>query len=235
MAQTYNSILGYIKRNLGAKVNLLEMTDDEIIDGIKEDVIPYFSQYIPDSKYVLITDANREPSQIGYGLYRYTIPLSPNTYVIDILDAYQLQSNSVMDDYGYLVINSTDLIDVAISNKLQDIAKYLSTYQTWEFIPPNIIQFDLAIGPGSIVNYCINHLDLDTILPDYFETVFKPLCLAFVKKWLSALRSKYSNLSTPFGQIEMNWDKLDAEWKEEFTELEQKLLRSPFDHYIHIC
>jgi hypothetical protein len=236
MAQTWNNVLGFIKRRLGAKINLLEMSDDEIIEGITDDVLPYFSQYIPYQKYVLITQGNLAPGKTGYNRYRYNIPIDTVTeQIIDVEDVYFGADSTILDDYGYEISNPSDIVSVAMANKLADISESMSVRQTWEFIPPNMLETDQDILTGCIVKYSVSHTKLDTIPPDYFQTVFKPLCLANVKQWISALRSKYEGLNTPFGEIRVNWQKLEQEYQQEFQELEQKLLRAPGDHYIHIC
>jgi hypothetical protein len=65
--QTWTNLLNYFKRNMGAKLNLLEMSDEEIIEGIQEDVIPLFSQYSSTKKFCLITESNRKPFTINSG------------------------------------------------------------------------------------------------------------------------------------------------------------------------
>ena len=47
MPQTWNNLLEYIKLELGVPVNLLEISDDDIIKYIKNHALPEFSQYVP--------------------------------------------------------------------------------------------------------------------------------------------------------------------------------------------
>ena len=38
-SQSWNNTLNYIKRNLGAPTTLLEMSDEEIVEGLEEDTL----------------------------------------------------------------------------------------------------------------------------------------------------------------------------------------------------
>ncbi len=53
--QNWNNILNYVKLNLGAPLNLIEMSDDEIIENLKDQVLPVFSQYCPLKKWTYIS------------------------------------------------------------------------------------------------------------------------------------------------------------------------------------
>ena len=46
MSQSWNNILSYIKLGLGAPLNLLEFSDEELIQNLKEHVLPFFSQLL---------------------------------------------------------------------------------------------------------------------------------------------------------------------------------------------
>jgi len=248
--QTYNNILSYIKREMGSKLNLLEMSEQEIIDGINEDILPFYSQYSPNNKYCIIGPDQKINHVLdsGQNQWTYIIPSDPEEYIIDVLDAY-VQNNSdlfygtkyasgnLMDStnvFGQGVSNTfgEGLVDVAINNQYSDIIESMSVKNTWEFSMPNKIMFDEEILNGVII-YNVSHKDVTTILPDYFHRLFKPLCLAFVKRWISALRSKYESIETPMGIMKMNWNKLESDSKQEMEKIKQDLENIPPDHFIY--
>jgi len=251
--QNWNNILNFIKRNLGATVNLIELSDNEIISGLKEDVLPEFSQYIPAKEYCQILPFHRLPFQEGYNRWRYRIPVSPQTYIININDVYINNSsytNSVQIDDG-AIINDTaldnfqnysfnpnpaigeNLIDAVIANAMIDANRYIHGQNTWEFIPPNTMSFDYSIG-SAIVVYNIVHTTLSTIPSDFYHTIFKKLCLATVRKWLIAIRSKYETISTPSMQININWQKLEEEYSKEIEDVNARLNQVPPNQLIYI-
>jgi len=231
--QTWNNILNYIKRNLGIPVNLLEMSDEEIIQGLKEDTIPYFSQFCPQKKNVIIDNRHLE-TRAGYDRYRYKIPMEVNEYIIDVYDVYTSDEGSIaFDDYECEVISSSSLIDRVIGNNYMDIAGNFTVRQSWEFIPPDMITFDKPIK-GAIVVYNVPHDTLDTIAPDMYSLAFKPLCLGHVQKWLSAMRSKYESVATPFGDIKLNWQKLEQDAQTNIQIADQILSAIPLDHFVHV-
>jgi len=246
--QTYNNLLSAIKRSLGSKLNLLEMTDDEIINGIKEDVIPLFSQYSPLKKYCTISADQLIQSSIssGYPEWSYKMPIDPDEYVIDIIDCittsdtlftgtkYEggIKGSINIFEPGVSGVVGSGLTDALINNTYSDMINSLSPSNTWEFQPPSTLIFDFEVIYG-IVIYNTTHKELNTILPDYYHRLFKPLCIANVKLWIAALRSKYENISTPMGQISVNYEKLENEAQQTIEMITQQLQNIPPDHFVY--
>lgn len=253
MAQSWNNILNYIKRNLGAKLNLLELSDEEILDGLKEDVLPYFSQFVPNKKALIISNANLS-SDITQtrNQYTYTLPIPEDDYITDISEVYftnyigsdpfygtkyssmSLAGSMATYGYGTVGVAGGALIDAAVTNIFLDILNYFSVKQTWEFFPPDKIAFEMGIKNDAIVIYLTEHRNPTTIMPDMYNICFKSLCLGNVMKWIVALRSKYENLSTPVGEINMNWQKLEQDSERIIEKAEDKLERVPFDRLLEI-
>ena len=251
--QNWNNVLNYIKRNLGASVNLIELSDNDIISGLKEDVLPEFSQYIPHKEYCQILQYHQLPFQSGYSRWRYTIPVPAETYIINIEDVYInnsshnsdiridegiITNDSSLDNFQYYSFNPNpavgeNLIDAVIANALIDANKYINGQNTWEYIPPNIMMFDYRIG-SAIVVYNVVHRLLSTIPSDYYHTVFKKFCLATVKRWLIAIRSKYENISTPTSQITINWQKLEDDYNKEMDDVMNRLNTTPAHQMVYI-
>ena len=231
--QNWNNVLNYIKRAFGTKLNLLEMTDEEIIIGLKEDVLPYFSQYAPEKRYVFITDNNIIVHKSGYPLYQYKIPVADDEYIIDVVEAYATKDTAIVDRFGGAIVSTTSAIDVVIANVYIDAVKSLNTRNTWEFDPPDTIIWDEPITTGVVV-YNVPISDLRKMRPDLYHTIFKGLSLAFVKRWIAALRNKYQDLTTQFGTINLNWEKLESESREEIEKYTDRLEQLPPDILIYI-
>jgi len=234
MAQTWNDVLNYIKINLGVPLNKLEISDDDIVNNLRDQVLPLFSQFAPMKKYKAISDNNLIISTDGQPLYQYRIPLDAEEYIIDILNVYFSNESTAVSVVAPLISTPNEVIDTLIQNSYLDILKSLQAVNTWDFIPPDKLLFDFSIGYG-IIEYNTVHDDLSTIDPDKYHIMFKKLCLANVKIWLSSIRSKYENLTTPFGPINLNWEKLDADGKQEKEEVMVLLNMLPPDFLIHVC
>ena len=120
-----------------------------------------------------------------------------------------------------------------MANSFIDAIKSVQVRNTWEFIPPDILQFDQEIY-ACVVEYNVKHETLTTVKPDVYHIIFKPLCLANVKLWIASMRSKYEGLQTPFGNINLNWQQLQQEGLQEKEKVEQMLLTIPPDKLIEI-
>lgn len=251
--QNWNNILNYIKRNLGAKLNLLEMSDEEILEGLQEDVMSYFSQYSPNQKYCTITENHRLPfvENSGDTQWRYLLPIKPNEYVIDIYDVYAktgsddtpfydtkyeasgIGGNLQMHGRGTSDIFGGGIIDSVIDNQFLNIITSMTSVNTWDFAPPKTIRFDNRIIKAVVV-YNTNHTDPSTIMPDFYNIMFKPMCLGNVEKWIAALRSKYESLATPMGEVRVNWQMLDQAAERRLQEVQQRLDQILPDHFLSI-
>ncbi len=210
-SQHWNDILEYIKVNLGVPVNLLEIPDDELIGYLRRHVLTLFSQYVPHKAFAFITEANRiNVGVTGAPQYMYKIPVPEGTYIIDIYEVMPTKEVSIVDMYGGALINAQAAMDLVISNAYIDAVRSLQTRTTWEFIPPDVLIFDKQVT-SSVVIYNTPHTVLNTIRPDLYHRALKPLCLGYTKIWIAAMRSKFENLATPFGTLNLNYDKLQSE------------------------
>lgn len=230
--QSWSDVLEYIKINFGV-LNKLEISDDEIVKNLRNHVLPFFSQYSGSKKFKAISDGDMVIGVTGDPIYKYKIKLEPEEYIIDILNIYYSRNGSLLD-YAAPLINSPDTaIDVLIYNSYTDIIKSMQMKNTWDFLPPNILVFDAEIGFG-IIEYTTVHSELKTIESDKYHLMFKKLCLANVKIWISANRSKFENLTTPFGVLNLNWEAMKAEGIQEREEVVTLLGMIPPDWLLNI-
>lgn len=237
-SQTWSSILKYLKRELGTGVTLLEMSDDDIVEGLEEDVLSLFSQYSPHRTHTWVTSSNQVPhNRAGKPRWLYIMPIQEGETIIDIYEAMPDATGEYLDEFGTDMIDLTsadNMIDVVISNTYTDAAKSLGVQNTWTFHPPNQIEFDKEIQRAAII-YDIPHSTPKTVRPDMYNTTFKPLCLGTVQRWLVAKRAKFENVATPFGQINLNWQKLETDSQTHIQDAMQKLELMPPDKLIEIA
>lgn len=235
MAQTWNDVLEYVKIHLGVPVNQLEISDEDIVRLLKNQVLPLFSQYAPRKRFRRIDEKNinSESSFSASPMWEYKIPLDTDEYIIDIRDIYAGKQPAVLDTFGGSVLSSLDVMDVAMANTFTDIIRSMTTVQSWEFFPPNIVVFDKKFRVG-IIEYYTVHSNLSTIEPDKYHLFFKKLCLANVKLWIASMRSKFDQLNTPAAQLQLNWERLETQGNEEKREVMEALNLLPTDFLIYI-
>jgi len=235
--QNWNNLIQYIRYQLGS-INQLEITDDELRNYIKEHTLLDFSNHSPNKLWVLITDSNRMPFNptIPDRIMdedTYKIPLSnENDYIINVENAYYRKGTSdFFDEYPYML--QTDPRDVVMNNTMSTMLDYLDTVQYYQFMPPDTIVFGERLGGvGVILELNIVHTNLDNIKRDIYQNLFKKMALRDTLQMIIANRSKFQQLSSPFGEISLNieflekkLDKIEQDIQEYQTwELPEKLV-----------
>lgn len=237
--QNWNHLLEFIKLKLGVPTNLLEISDADIQKYIKDHVIPEISNVISARAWSVITSANliNDPNDPDYVEpfkdLRYRIPMDEKYEIIDVYDAYIRPSNSPYFDvgtYGYAVLDPRDIV---MWNTYADIFKSLNPVTDYYFIRPNIIQFGRKLLRDGIILECrVIHTNLESIPSDVFHDIFKMKCLGEVMSLVAAQRSKYENMSTQFGTIPINWERLETKSQEILQEVESKLDACPPEYLI---
>jgi len=231
MAQNWNTLLSYIKRKVGAPLNLLEFTDDDIYEIIKEDVIPALSQYVGKPLWLRLTSSNLATVTNAENQSTYTIPTPENIILVDIMEVYYSASSSAWGGYGN-VLGILDPRDVVMMNEFNDMMNYLSTAQAFHYMYPNTISFSEQLQNDVILECKAIHSDLSTIPGDVYYDIFRDWCLAEIKEDVLALRSKYETISAPFGELRLNWQKLEQDVMILRQKIEAKLDAMPPEHLI---
>ena len=145
--QNWNTLLKYIKRKVGAPLTLLEYSDNDIYDIVKEDVLPRISSHIgkPIFLEVKSTDkleegVNEESNQIFPIAYR--IPIPDDIVLVEVFNVYYSREQWGIIGTFRELIGVIDPRNIAISNTFIDMLESLDTVQTFRFIPPDKIYFD---------------------------------------------------------------------------------------------
>lgn len=255
--QNWNNIIRYIKRKLGVPLNFLELTDTDIRDIIAEDVLPAFSQYIGrpgwfrlGPQHLVGTDdlATEEDESVFvdggrrnyYMSEVYQIPVPEDMFVVDVQELYWPQYFGATSGIDAELIQSMGMLsmnpmDQAILNVYSDIQKSMMTVPTYRFIPPSKIQLDISLnGKSIIIETKMVHSDFTTIPSDMYHEIFKPWALAEVLDNVIQLRKKYRNLSTPFGEINLNWEELQTRHDTIKQTIQEKVDSLPPDKLVHV-
>jgi len=254
--QNWNNVIRYIKRKLGVPLNFLELSDASIREIILEDVLPAFSQYLGTPvwfrlgpEHVITTDD--KATNIDESLFvdatttnyyiaeRYQIPVPLDMSIVDVQEIYWPQYGATAGTAAETIQNmgmmSMNPMDMAIMNVYSDIQKSMMTLPTYRFIPPKDLLLDISLFGKHIILECkAVHSDLETIPSDMYHELFKPMCLAEILDDVIQLRKKYRIMSTPFGEINLNWEELQTRHDTIKQTVQEKLDSLPPDHLVSI-
>jgi hypothetical protein len=228
LAQNWNNCLSYIRANLGTKLQNIEIDDQEFILYFKDHTMAEFSLIEPNKSWVMLTPLNI--IHRGGILYEFQVP--EDIEVIDVHDVYYGSMIATLAGFGSFFFDPTDVV---MSNTLNDMLEFLRTVKTFQFIKPNKILFSEMLPDGhAIAELNIEHTNPNTIPSDLYRNLFLKMCLHDAIQMVLANRIKYSNLSSPFGEINLNIDYLNNKLetlKAEITEINDWL---PHRELLHI-
>jgi len=197
-------VVDYIKRNLGFPVMQLEITDDDIVTYVRNYTIPFFSRYKPYEQYIVL-DTTKEGVKQEDGTYK--IPLDPDHTLISIVDVVPTMSAYFASNFPYNPMPSWESLPEHFLKMMKSLTQQqMSMFAyTWKLIPPD----KLYIMPKQNYDFLVIHgaftHTFDTIPLDW-ERHFLDLALADIYDYIASLRVKYQNMTTPYGDINLNWD-----------------------------
>lgn len=229
--QTWSNLIKYIKARLGVPVNFLELSDEDIIDYIKEHTIPELSTVLAKNVLIKVTQDDRIDTNSGYE-YEYAIPLKDDCEIIDVYSVYINENNVPLYQlaYTYLYLDPRDL---GMQNEMIMSIKSLQTVQEYQFYPPNIIRFGTPVrGMGFFAECRCIFKDPREIPADYYHKFLKRKALADIMLLVASMRKKYDGLTTPFGQINLNWQEMEANARDILTQIESELDAMPPEYLI---
>jgi len=210
MAQNWNNLLTYIKHELGAPSNKLEMTDTEIQSHITSIVMPEFSAYLGANIYYVLTDAMKITSTGTTTAYKLPL-VADGTEVVEVNNAYFAGPNSGITSSNNATAGMvTDPAAIMMSTLASDAYNYMLPIRSFRFNAPDIIVFNNALTQMVVLDLDIIHTNPNTIPADMYHKAFKKQCLISVIDWIISMRSKYQTMQTPFGEVGLNIDFLQT-------------------------
>jgi hypothetical protein len=230
--QNFNSLLRFVKRKLGVPTNLLEFSDEDIYDIIMEDVLPEISQYIGKFAWIRLSNTNLAPTSQTESENTYIIPIPEGEVLIDVLNAYSSRESAGTLGMMSGALNFYDPRDTVMMNTFIDMLRSLDIVQTYHFMAPNKIAFDLPLQSDIIIECKFEHSDLTTVPSDIYRDFVKPLTLAEVYENIAANRAKFESVNTPFGPLNLNYQFYEDKGRTLKEEVKQKFEALPHDHLI---
>jgi hypothetical protein len=221
-----NMVLEYVKDNLSFPFMQLEFTDEQILDYMKKYTLREFSRYFPDKKQMGL-NLQLPATQVQGFQNRYYIFEPEGIEVLNVSEVIMPMSAEILFGHPYRgVISAWETPSFILDTEMARTAKKWSDYNyTFHFHPPNILEI-LPIPRNATVSIVLYERmqpeNLEFIPMDVMQP-FLDLCLSKEMIRIGRIRRKYSNMKTPFGDIEVNADALYEEGKELYRETIDKL------------
>jgi len=206
-----------IKEELSLPFQMLEKSDEQIVDYLRRNALRKFEQYYPQKWRMTLNCA----------LPEIKVPnRTSEFYMIDPDERDIRTVTEFVPTLGPYLFNNHPWIGPWTTGEVGEWA--LSTYNsgllqpfsnfayTHEFIPPNMIRISPIFSGVCVIMYERTHdPELSSINPE-LEDVFVDLCLGMFFMMIGRLRQKYNTTSTPFGEIPLNGDAIYNDGKEIF-------------------
>jgi len=213
------TIIRRLEKNLGFKFMDLEISHDEIIDNIKDEPLHVFSKYFPYQETCVIDPANKvEP----YNNRFYVKTQNQCIGINRLIGSSLLGANYVT---GLLHPVAADmLLGDPISRQLNlDLMSFTSNPITCKYVEPGMVE--LYPIYNNIRSYI---LVMNVLHPDHFGTIpinledeFMKYVIADTQATLYAMRQRFSNINTPYGNIELFLDRFQGA-EDEKKQIEEK-------------
>lgn len=230
----WENLLEYIKLNLGATVNQFEFTDEEMIDIIKEHVLPEFSRYVPYIKYHLLYENGPELIQ-KYPFYVYRF-LNITHKILRIHKLIRKPNLLDLSQYYNIQQNGGDITNYLITMNTVQMANDVIPPDTWRFISPDKMELikganNYGVSMDFIVELECVHNDPSTIDPDQYR-LLKDFALANIMIYIGRIRTKFSQFNTPQAQVEVLASELLQEGQQLKEKIQQELDDLTPDHML---
>ena len=191
---TPTQVMRFINRNLGAALQELELSEEEMMRVVFQETLPTFSKFFPYKYRLQVGNAQF----VQGSLNTYEIPNSDNLEIIGIHKVFI----SNMAQFGSTMIPlSYNPFETQIFN---DYVSMTVTPVTWTYIPPN----QVTVFP-KIVNYQTAIFEVKAVHPRHMKTVpmnmrdeFLKLTLLDVLVSLYPLRKRFETMTTPYGTLQ---------------------------------
>lgn len=232
----WNFVLERIKEELSFPFQVLEKSDEDIIDYCKRNSLKKFTKYIPDTNRITVNFSDEDIKVPGRQSEIYIIDPDDRD-VLNIKRFYPTLGTQLLNNHPYWGAYSFgELEEWALQQHNAGVLNTFSNYNyTFEFMPPNMMRVSPKFTGSATIEYERDHdPELSTIYPDLHDD-FVDLCMGMVFMMIGRIRQKFNSYNTPVGQIEVNGDIVYNEGKEIYDRIIEKferraLLNVTFDH-----
>jgi hypothetical protein len=220
-------VLKFVKDQLAFSWSFIELTDEQILEWIKEYTLKEFSQFFPDLNTIGY-NPNLARNKVAGKANEYYIEDPEGLEILGIKDIYWPQGDYLLHGHPPLgPLSLGELANWALSVEVSMWVKQFSSFDhTFEFKHPNIVRISPVIDNMDFIA-----IEYERCQPPDFRKVrndlqhwFLELSLADIMIMIGRIRNRYGDmLKTPFGEIPLQANQLYDEGKEKKRELLEKL------------
>lgn len=224
MAFNSTDVLQYIEMNLGASIQILELTPEEIMETVTKVTLPTFSLYYPHFHMIRV-----KPKEDA-------VPGRFNCFYLktdfEIIGVTKVLSENYLGNQGLpMAYYDSDPINRQMT---ADIASMFFQPLTFDYESPNI----LSVYPKTLLTGQLE-VQLKVVHPSHLGTIpfslreeFLECALVDVRRALYPIRQRFQQINTTFGNIELFMDKLESanddrkeilqRWRENFMKTSRR-------------
>lgn len=200
---TPTMVLRYINRMLGAAVQTIELSEEEIMRVVFQESLYTYSKFFPYQYRMIL----KESDSVGEGLTNtYRIP---NTDRLEITGIHQVWLDNHNQFGGTLLPISSDPFQAQF---LADNLSMTITPTTFEYRAPNLVVIRpriLKLGSAMVEVRAVHPKHLKTI-PVSMRDEFLNLCLYDVLISLYPIRHRFETYNTVYGSMSPFLDMVDS-------------------------
>lgn len=196
-------VIRHLRSKLGALVQTLELSDQEMMRVIEQETLPTFSKYFPFLPMVTLTDKDK----IDGNYMQYRLPNEWNLQILSVHNWFSMAEGKF--GTGWIAPILTNPIDSQI---VQDRYSMYTTPLVVTFYPPNRVEINQNFYHASeylTIQFKAvhpNHMkSIDPNLRDEFlQLAFYDVCIK-----LYPLRHRFNTISTAYASLEPFTEILD--------------------------
>lgn len=224
---TWNKVLKRIKDEICLPNHILEKTDKDIIEYLTENCLPKLDDFYPDR------------ALYGFNALDSQVKVADEPGVFYIFDADNREIYGIVElivGYGSDILFgripmqplSWETIPYhELGNFMADNAKPFTQYNfNVEFLHPNKFRITPLYEDKGMLIYERTHAKDLTTVPKIYENIFIELALGMFMKNIGRLRTRYANIQTAFGEIQLNGEDLRSEGTDIYNAAWEDLRRS---------
>ena len=226
MILTPQSVLTYIKLNLGFPYKSLEHTDDTILNYITTYTLLKFSEEFPQEAYLAIGEQDKGPNTLN----EYLLKDPDDRQILSVVDVFIPREHVWLFGYSWDLMPSLESVYIdTLTNTEASLKQSVSLLKkSWTFIPPNrLIVVPAIFQTPLLVKYHRTHAKDFSSIPPLHAHTFLQMCLADVLDWFASVREQYQSVETPFGTITLNPEALRERAREIREELREIISTLP--------
>jgi len=196
-------VINFVKKKLGFPHVVIELSDSEIEEQLIFSSLVEFSKYMPHTmELVLNTNLPENRTKQENMFYLHD---EDECDIIAVSDVIFPQHTLFLQGYPfYGPITTIDevpnmLIDILNAENAEQFSK---ANLTFDFLVPNMLKIYHSMIPDNfVVRYQRVHPETLHTIPAEYQLDFQYLVLADIMQICGNIRNKYTNISTPFGDI----------------------------------